>query len=157
MCKVIIDQAEEYLESPKRLWLFGGLPALDFPNTDVMSLDLPFFPSFYKIHKENYKLLLKSNLDWSFMCPGPMAPIESFDGSEIPYVTTEFLPYEVSPLVNRLPKICFSWIFLKRASETVVAFESVADIVMGNLKANGPYFKKRVGLAYRVVKTKSKS
>ena len=144
MCGKIIHQAEKHL-NPKRLWLFGGLPALDFPNTNVMSLDLPLFPSFYKLHKDNYKLLLKSNLDWSFMCPGPMGPIEGFGDIGKVNITTEVLPYEVKPWVSKLPKIFHSWIFLKRAKETVIPFEIIAHIVMTNLQPNGPYSEKRVG------------
>lgn len=151
MCGIIVDQAEKHLDNPKRLWLFGGLPALDIPNTNIMSLDLPLFPPFYKIHKENYKLLLNSELDWSFMCPGPMGPIESFGEVGKLHVSTEILPYEVSPWVSKLPKICLSWIFLKRAKETVVPFEAVSHIVMSNLEGNGPYYKKRVGAALRSV------
>lgn len=144
MCKIIIDSAGEVLNPPKRLWLFGGAPAMDFPGTNIMCSQLPFFPSFFKIHEKNYALLKESNLDWSFMCPGPMGPTGTLNNPGKLRITTEVLPYFEKYNVRGKPKVCLSYKFVRKVGELEVSFEDIARIVMTNLDAKGPYYRKRV-------------
>ena len=100
-----------------------------------------------RCHKINYDLLNACDLDWSFICPGPMA--FSRDGRPTPglRVATETMPYQARPWTRWLPKIAHPFIMLRHMNELMVTYEDAAFTVMGNLDAKGPYFKKRVSLA----------
>ncbi len=146
ICQNIIRQAERKLESPRRLWLFGGLPGLDVPHTKTMGSDLPGIPPMLRSHKVNYERLKASALDWSFMCPGPMTfEPERYFGDRL-RVTTEVMPYSVGTWTKWLPRIFHPFIMLRHLNEATVSYEDVAELVMANLEPNGPYSRRRVGV-----------
>ncbi len=146
ICRNIIQQAERTLETPRRLWLFGGLPGLDVPHTKTMGCDLPGMSPILRSHKVNYERLKASTLDWSFMCPGPMTfEPERYFGERL-RVTTEVMPYSVGSWTKWLPKLFHSFIMFRHLNEATVAYEDVAELVMANLEPNGPYSRRRVGV-----------
>lgn len=146
ICQTIIEQAEQNLEPPRRLWLFGGLPGLDVPHTKTMGTDLPGMSPILRSHKANYERLKASTLDWSFMCPGPMTfEPERYFGERL-RVTTEVMPYSVGAWTKWLPKLFHPFIMLRHLNEATTAYEDVAELVMANLEPNGPYSHCRVGV-----------
>lgn len=152
ICLSIVAQAEKHLLPPRRIWLFGGIPALDVPNKKYAGIDLPGMPERFEVHRKNYELLKNSSLDWSFMCPGPMF---FANGQKTPgelRITTEVMPYSATKFMRWLPSPLQSLIFLKRVAGTAVAYEDVANFVMSNLSQNGHYYKKRVGVALATTK-----
>lgn len=148
ICRTVAGEAQEHLPAPGRLWQFGGLPGLDVPHTKIIGSDLPGMRPILRSHKANYELLKKSNLDWSFICPGPMF----FSGDPRPAaalrITTEVMPYEIAAWTRRLPRLAHPFIMLRRLERMVVSYEDAAHLVMSNLAPNSPYSKKRVALAY---------
>lgn len=143
----VIAQAEAAAAPPKRLWLFGGVTALDIPGTDIMAADCPGVPRVYQVHKDNYFRLKQCGLDWSFMCPGPL--IDERDRGAAPgiRVSTEWAPYDAKPWMARLPKIIHTAILFRHIREMVVTYEQVAEVVMSNLEPSGVYSRRRVAVA----------
>jgi putative NADH-flavin reductase len=145
ICANVVHQAERRLAPPRRLWLLGGVAALTIPHTDVPGVDLPGIPKIYRDHKTNYELLRESTLDWSFMCPGPMvdgdAPTPGLRTS------TEILPVQVGGWVRWAPRPALALVMARHLSEMIVPYEDVARLVMANLDGDGPYSRKRVGVA----------
>ncbi len=150
ICKNIVGAAQKSLEKPKRLWLFGGLPGLDVPHTKTIGSDLIGMRPILKSHKLNYSLLKNSkDLDWSFMCPGPMFLDDDSQSKKELKISTEEMPYEISRTSRFFPKFAHPFIMLKNMNEMIVSYQDVAKLVIKNLEADGPYSKKRVGVAYR--------
>jgi len=146
ICRNIVRQAERNLEPPRRLWLFGGLPGLDVPHTKTIGSDLPGMSPILRSHKANYERLKASTLDWSFMCPGPMTfEPERYFGARL-RVTTEVMPYSIAPWTKWLPRLFHPFIMLRHLNEASASYEDVAELVMDNLEANGPYSYRRVGV-----------
>lgn len=155
--KGIIEAAAECLEPPKRLWMLGGVTALDVPNlldTSKALNDLPIlYRTPYRIHTENYGVLLSdiaSSLDWSMMCPGvlyetdgrpataPAGPLQTF--------TDEVqLSLPTWALNKWCPRILISMLAIRQLGSFTVGLADVADVIVGKLGA-GQFSKKRVGL-----------
>lgn len=146
ICRNVVVQAEKHLEPPKRVWLFGGIPGLKVPGKNYPGIDLPGMPRHFEVHRQNYRLLETSSLDWSFMCPGPMY---FANGEEPPgklQATEEEMPYKVAGWTKFLPSPFHSLIFLRKVASTSVPYQDVADFIMKNLEPHGPYSRKRLGI-----------
>ncbi|CAL8471527.1 g11069 [Coccomyxa elongata] len=155
--KGIVEAAAECLDPPKRLWMLGGVTALDVPgslDTSEALNDLPIlYRTPYRTHTENYGVLLSdiaSSLDWSMMCPGvlyevdqrpataPAGPLHTFtDAAQISLPTWA--------LSKWCPKVLVSLLAIRQLGSFTVGLADVADVIVGNLRA-GEFFKKRVGL-----------
>lgn len=147
ICGTIVTEADKHLHEPRRLWQFGGLPGLKVPHTNIMGTDLPGMPALFRIHKFNYELLQRSDLDWSFICPGPMYFAGARGRPEALRTTEDEMPYHIGRWTRRLPKIVHPFIMRSRLDELTVSYEDVSRFIMNNLSANGPYSKKRIGIA----------
>jgi putative NADH-flavin reductase len=147
LCQIVLHQAVEHLEKPQRVWFLGGVAALDFGSSGIMGVDCPGVPKFYRNHKKNYEALRKSNLDWSFMCPGPM--VESPHGklTNNLRISVDEMPYEYPKWLAKLPRIALSLTMKQHLRETIVSYDDIANIIMTNLEASGIYSQKRVGVA----------
>ena len=146
----IVAEAERRLSGPRRLWMFAGVAALDFPGTKVMAADLKLVPPMYRLHKTNYDIVRGSDLKWSLMCPGPMS--ESLadgteDDSKSLKVTTDEIPGHFPGYMRALPKALWAAFLLKAAQSMEVPYRDVARLVMSELGADSVYSGKRVGIA----------
>ena len=146
LCRSVVTGAQKALIGARRIWVYGGLPGLDVPHTKTMGTDLPFMPDLFKAHKQNYEVLSATDLDWSFICPGPMyhAGRPGFAGNL--EVSTEVMPYQIGAFSGLLPKVFHPLIMRARLKELVTAYEDGAALVMNNLEPNGPYSRKRIGV-----------
>ena len=146
LCRSVVTGAQNALTGARRIWVYGGLPGLDVPHTRTMGTDLPFMPDLFKAHKQNYEVLRATDLDWSFICPGPMyrAGRPGFAGNL--EVSTDVMPYQVGAFSRLLPKVFHPLIMRARLKELVTAYEDGAALVMNNLEPNGPYSRKRIGI-----------
>lgn len=146
LCRSVVTAAQKTLIGARRIWVYGGLPGLDVPHTKTMGTDLPFMPDLFKAHKPNYEVLRATDLDWSFICPGPMclAGRPGFAGNL--EVSIEVMPYQIGACSGLLPKVFHPFIMHSRLKELVTAYEDVAALVMNNLQPNGPYSRKRIGI-----------
>jgi uncharacterized protein len=146
LCRSVAGAAQRALKPPRRIWVYGGLPGLDVPHTKTMGTDLPFMPTLFKAHKPNYELLRDNDLDWTFICPGPMyfAGRPGLNGNL--EVTFEVMPYRIGAYSGLLPKVFHPFIMYLRLKELVTAYEDVAALVMGNLQPGGLYSRTRIGV-----------
>jgi len=139
----IMSAARQTLRSPRRIWVFGGLPGLLVPHTNTPGTDLPGMPALFRAHRPVYETLRNSGMDWTFICPGPM----SFAGRRgLPGrldVTFDVMPYRVGVWTKRLPRIVHPFIMYSHLRELATAYEDVASLVMSNLAPDGPYFRRR--------------
>jgi putative NADH-flavin reductase len=126
LCRSVVTAAQKTLIGARRVWVYGGLPGLDVPHTKTMGTDLPFMPALFKAHRPNYEVLRDNDLDWTFICPGPMyfAGRPGFAGNL--EVSIEVMPYQIGACSGLLPKVFHPLIMYMRLKELVTAFEDVA-------------------------------
>ncbi|MCM3628462.1 NAD(P)H-binding protein [Paenibacillus glycanilyticus] len=143
----IISQCEVHPSFTGRVWVMGGAGLLDIPYTDFIGNNLPGFPPAYKTHNRNYERLLQSKLDWSIMCPGTM-----LDSTEPPApshlnVTTEVLPLSIPKAIKEYSEADLAGYLFSRLQDLDVAYDDVVKCMMDHMELDGPFKRKRVGLA----------
>jgi len=144
---LVVSQAENVLGENGRLWIFGGAAALDVPGTDIAGVDLPKVPAKYKTHQINYRRLRASNLDWSMICPGPLIPAEGGLGRDDLRISVDIWPFDRPKLTHFLPRIALSAAFAAHVGEMIVTYEDIARVIIKHLAPDGPFNRRRVGLA----------
>lgn len=149
ICRAVIMAADQELIKARRFWQLGGLPGLDVPHTKIIGTDLPFMPGIFKSHKTNYQQLRQTELDWSFICPGPMFYAGGTVLAENIYTTIGVMPYQSPRWTRWLPSIVHPFIMRSRLDELAIAYEDVATFIMNNMEPNCSYSQKRIGIAYR--------
>jgi putative NADH-flavin reductase len=147
LVQVAIDAASAALGQGGRFWQFGGAAVLDVPGTGMKGVDLPMVPQVYEAHRTNLNALESSALDWSMLCPGPM--IEAPDGKPTPglRVCADQWPVARPAYTRLLPQMTLALAFKQSVPELTVSYESAATVILDNLAKNGPFFRRRVGLA----------
>ena len=147
--RAVMSAAGQALQPPRRIWVFGGLPGLLVPHTDIPGTDLPGMPALFRAHRPVYEALRDSDMDWTFICPGPMyrAGRRGIPGRLT--VTFDVMPYRVNERTKWLPRIVHPFIMYSRLRELATAFEDVACLVMHNLAPDGPYSRRRIGVVDR--------
>lgn len=145
----VVSQCENHPDFSGRVWLMGGAGLLDIPHTDLIGNQLPGFPPMFRTHDRNLERLRKTGLDWSVMCPGTMVDASGHPAPINLHVTTEILPISIPETIGHLSEADLSGYLFGRFQELDVAYEDVAGCMLGHLELEGPYSRKRVGLAYR--------
>lgn len=133
-----------------RFWLFGGAALLHIPGTRLMGIDLPGVPAVYRAHRENYEIVRVTELDWSMLCPGPMIAAPSGHAHEGLRLSAETWPFPAPPLARWLPRPALTLAFAGHRGEITITYEDAAKVVLDHLSANGPFSRKRVGVALPV-------
>ncbi|NQX60325.1 NAD(P)-dependent oxidoreductase [Paenibacillus qinlingensis] len=144
----IISQCEIQPNFSGRVWVMGGAGLLDIPYTGLIGNNLPGFPPAYRNHNRNYERLLKSELDWSIMCPGTMIDSLEPPGSVHLHVTTETLPISIPEMIKELSESDIAGYLFGRLQELDVAYDDVVKCMLDHIELGGLYKWKRVGLAY---------
>jgi putative NADH-flavin reductase len=147
LVQTAIDAASAALGEGGRFWQFGGAAVLDIPGAGIKGVDLPMVPKVYEAHRTNLLALERSRLDWSMVCPGPM--IEAPDGKPTPGLRVSADQWPMArPVYTRLmPQVTLALAFKQAVPELTVAYEDAATIILDNLPKNGPFSRRRVGLA----------
>ena len=143
----VIQQTSNSLGAGSRLWQFGGAAVLDIPGTNLKGVDLPMVPRVYEAHRTNLIALERSKLDWSMLCPGPM--IEAPDGKPTPglRVSADQWPMARPAYTRLMPQVTLALAFKQAVPELTVSYEDAATFILDNLAKNGPFSRRRVGLA----------
>jgi len=144
---VVATQAERVMGKSGRLWVFAGAALLDIPGTALMGTDLPKIPAQFQRHKENYRRLQASNLDWSMLCPGPMIPADTGSARTDLRLSADIWPFASPGITRLLPRIGLLALFGKNIGAMTISYEDAAAVIMNNLDRNGQYSRKRVGIA----------
>ena len=95
-------------------WFLAGAGILPLDSTGRSGVDLPKIRTTYWPHRENYKRLKRSDIDWRLLCPGPMvdrAPV----GLQRLRLSIEKLPTELPAIVRALPApfVFYQYLLLK--------------------------------------------
>jgi hypothetical protein len=151
----VIRAAEAALGAGGRLWIFGGAAALDAPGGGL-TLDLPRVPAIFRAHGANLEALRATTLDWSMLCPGPM--IDAPDGKPTPNLrlSADIWPVPAPALARVLPRIAQSLAFRNAMPQMTIFYEDAAATILGHLDRNGPFSRKRVGVALPPGMTRTK-
>ncbi|TMJ01577.1 MAG: NAD-dependent epimerase/dehydratase family protein [Alphaproteobacteria bacterium] len=147
LVQTVIQQTMNSLGADSRFWQFGGAAVLDIPGTDLKGVDLPLVPKVYEAHRTNLNALTKSALDWSMLCPGPMIDAPNGLPTKGLRVSADHWPVPPPPAVNLLPKAALAFAFKQRVPELTISYEDAADVILNNLDRNGPFSRRRVGVA----------
>jgi uncharacterized protein len=151
----IVGAAEQARSFGGRVWMLAGGAALKYPGTQRFIADLPGAPRLYQAHLQNAQRLESTALDWSLMCPGPM-----IDGPPIPLRSDLRITTDVSPLdLGRwcqAPGLVQALMFRLKLGELIVRYEEVANIIMSHLDREGPFSRRRVGVALPLGETARK-
>ncbi|MFC3654819.1 SDR family oxidoreductase [Xanthomonas hyacinthi] len=143
----VASVATGVLPAPHRMWFLAGAALLDIPHTDRIGVSLPGVPSIYRWHAVNWRRLQRCNADWSLMCPGPMvASATAMPRSDL-RVACDALPYAVGRWTRWAPGIALSLMMKAKLPELIVSYEDVAELIMTQLQPDGPYRRRRVGIA----------
>jgi putative NADH-flavin reductase len=143
----VIKNSSTSLGAGGRFWQFGGAAVLDIPGTNLKGVDLPLVPKVYEAHRTNLHALIKSALDWSMLCPGPMIDAPNGQPTKGLRVSADHWPVPAPPAVNLLPKAALAFAFKQRIPELTISYEDAADVILNNLDRNGPFSRRRVGVA----------
>jgi uncharacterized protein len=143
----VIRTADKTLGPGGRFWVFGGAGVLDVPGTNIMTVDLPMVPAIFKAHKTNFELVSKTKLDWSMMCPGPMTEAPDGKPHQGLRVSADIWPVPRPAITKFLPRIATALAFARKMPELTITYEDAAHVILNNLASNGPYARKRVGVA----------
>jgi putative NADH-flavin reductase len=146
----VLQDTSSSLGAGGRFWQFGGAAVLDVPGTNLKGIDLPLVPKVYEAHRTNLHALMKSGLDWSMLCPGPMIDAPNGQPTKGLRVSADHWPVPAPPAVNLLPKAALAFAFKQRVPELTISYEDAADVILNNLDRNGPFSRKRVGVALPV-------
>ena len=144
---VVATQVERVMGKSARLWVFAGAALLDIPGTALMGTDLPKIPTQFQRHKENYRRLQASSLDWSMLCPGPMIPADNGRARTDLRLSADVWPFASPGITRFLPRIGLLALFGKNIGAMTISYEDAAAVIMNNLGPNGQFSRKRVGIA----------
>jgi putative NADH-flavin reductase len=143
LTKTILELAETQLVGPKRVVITGGLGALTLKGTSTTPIELGIMPPMYQTHINNFNTLKQHpNIDWTFICPGPMIPSPTGKLIENIVVAVEELPLDIdatkSPAEIGLE-------IKNRIKETVIPYEDIAHLVVSNLQGGTRFKHQRIG------------
>lgn len=113
-------------------------------------------PKVYAQHVQNLERVQATSLDWSMLCPGPMVPSATGNPHQGLRVSADIWPVEGPGRGRLFRTIRILKAFKQRMPEMIVAYEDAAQVILDNLAPNGPFSRRRVGLALPVGLTGSK-
>lgn len=145
ICDVFMTQAEVHLRGDKRIWMLGGLAALDIPRTTT-SGDQLLVPAQFKLHRHNLDKLKRSNLNWSLACPGPMVGAYKKPRTRPLRVSVDQMPVVFPKRASRLPKPLLTAALFRRIPETKVSYDDVAQTIIEHV-SDEAFARRRVGFA----------
>ena len=148
LVQTVIDATAASLGEGGRLWVFGGAALLTVPGTRLMAVDLPRVPRVYEAHRTNLAALLRSRLDWSTLCPGPMIASESGRSTPNVRVSADESPMARPTYTYVLPvRLALALAFKQKVPELTITYEDAAEVILDNLSKGGRFSHRRVGVA----------
>ncbi len=142
-----IAVAEVTLGPGGRFWMFGGAGVLDVPGTNLLGVDLPGIPAVYRAHRANFERIKATQLDWSMLCPGPMVPSPTGHAHEGLRLAADTWPFAGPRFAAVLPRLALTLAFARHRGEITIAYEDAVAVILQHLDRNGPFARRRVGVA----------
>lgn len=150
-----IIEAAETVAHPPVCWFMAGAALLDMDDTGLKGFELPLIPKHYQLHGRNFDRLSRSGLDWRLCCPGPMVD-EPAVGLGSMRVSIDRFPVELPAWTRRAPRMFVVPHFIKSVGQITVPYTDVANLILSNLSPDGPFSRKRIGIALPKGQTKRK-
>jgi uncharacterized protein len=147
LVQTVIQQTMNTLGAGIRFWQFGGAAVLDIPGTNLKGVDLPMVPRIYEAHRTNLNTLTNSSLDWSMLCPGPMIEAPNGEPTKGLRLSVDEWPVTRPAYTRLLPNVALAIAFKQVIPELTITYEDAAEVILSNLDRNGPFSRKRVGVA----------
>ena len=150
----LIDHIVSAIESlPSRArplcWFLAGAGLLDLDASGRRGVDLPKVRKTYWPHRVNFERLLRSDLEWRLLCPGPMVDQPAI-GIDRMRVSIDGIPVKLPAFAKHLPALLLLPLFAARVPEMIVPYADAASVILANAIRGGPMSRKRVGLALPV-------
>jgi putative NADH-flavin reductase len=143
LTKNILELAETQLAGPKRVVITGGLGAMTLKGSNKSPIELGIMPPMYQTHINNFNTLKQHpNIDWTFICPGPMVPSPTGKLIEDIIVGVEEIPLDIDG--TKSPEEIGQEI-KTRMKEMVIPYEDLAHLVVSNLQGGTRYKHHRIG------------
>ncbi|MFO0203100.1 MAG: NAD(P)-dependent oxidoreductase [Alphaproteobacteria bacterium] len=142
-----IRVANKVLGPGGRFWLFGGAGVLDVPGTKLLGVDLPGVPAVYQAHRANFEAVKATQLDWSMLCPGPMVAAPAGRAHQRLRLAADTWPFSGPRFAGVLPRFALTLAFASHRGEITIAYEDAVAVIMEHLGRDGPFSRKRVGVA----------
>jgi hypothetical protein len=130
-------------------WFMAGAALLDFDAKGRRGVDLPKIGSTYWPHRANFERLLRTDLDWRLLCPGPMVDQPALGMNKL-RMSTDVLPTQLPSIAGHLPPALVLPLFAARIPEMIVPYADAASVILAHLEPGGSLYRKRVGLALPV-------
>jgi putative NADH-flavin reductase len=143
--------AVESLPSQARplCWFLAGAALLDLDAKGRRGVDLPRIGSTYWPHRANFERLLRTDLDWRLLCPGPMVDQPAV-GMDKLRMSTDVLPAQLPALAGHLPPALVLPLFAALVPQMIIPYADAASVILAHLERGGSLHRKRVGLALPV-------
>ena len=127
-------------------WFLAGAALLDIDASGRRGVDLPTLKSSFWPHRANFERLMRSNLDWRLLCPGPMvdAPAIGLDRLRI---GLDVLPVKLPGVTGALPGSSLLPVFTSVVPQLTVPYSDAASVMLANLGRASAMSRRRVGLA----------
>lgn len=147
--------AAETVAHPPVSWFMAGAALLDMGDTGPKGYELPLIPKHYQLHGKNFERLSRSSLDWRLCCPGPMID-EPAIGLGSMRVSIDHFPVHPPVWTRVAPRALLVPHFIRSVGQITVPYADVADLILSNLSPDGPFSRKRTGIALPIGQTKYK-
>lgn len=130
-------------------WFLAGAALLPLDATGRLGLDLPKVRDTYWPHRVNHERLLRSDLDWRLLCPGPMVEGPAI-GLHRLRITIDALPAPLPAAARSLPTPFLLPLFAMKIAEMTIPYADAASVMLADVEANSRTSRRRVGVALPV-------
>lgn len=143
--------AVEALPAARRpvCWFLAGAALLPLDARGRMGVDLPKVRNTYGPHRVNHQRLLRSDIDWRLLCPGPMVDQPPL-GLQRLRLSVERLPAPLPGLAQALPSALVLPLFAAKIPQMIVSYADAAAVMLAHARPDDAWSRCRVGVALPV-------
>lgn len=143
----IATMAEEQMRAQSRAWFLGDAALLRVPGTETVTADLPGLSEPNQTHLMNFRRLVDCPLNWSMICPGPMAPSPNATLTKGLKISKNIWPVARPAHTRWLPKRFTVRAYQSLQPSLLLYYEDVARFMLNQIGQDSEYCRMRVGLA----------
>lgn len=143
--------AVDALPSDRRpvCWFLAGAALLPLDATGRLGVDLPKVRDTYWPHKKNYERLLRSDIDWRLLCPGPMVEQPAL-GLQRLRISIDILPSPLPAIARSLPAALVLPLFALKIPKMIISYADAASVILANVERKDSTSRHRIGVALPV-------
>lgn len=130
-------------------WFLAGAALLPLDSTGRLGVDLPKVRDTYGPHRQNHQRLLRTDIDWRLLCPGPMVDQPPM-GRERLRLSIEGLPAPLPGVARLLPSALVLPLFALTIPQMIVPYADASAVMLDHVKPGDACSRRRVGLALPV-------